>query len=304
VLSPELTGNPVLLKRFEREARAAAKLSHENIVEVYELGEDNGVHFIAMEYVEGVDALRCLRQRGPLTEAAALEVIRQAARALDHAHQHGIVHRDVKPSNLILTRQNGRPLVKLTDFGLVRDLQNQDESHLTRMGAAVGTVDYMAPEQAKGSHLADIRSDLYSLGCTLYHLLTGRPPFAEGEFLEKLYKHVHAHPPDPRDFRPELSDDVVLLLGRLLEKRPQDRFATPAALLQEIERVQGKEQPYVLAMIAEEAAAPDPPVARLANDSTIDGSSEQRAPQVSAVLVLAAFGLLVVLGLILYVFLS
>ncbi len=339
LLSPEAAGNPILVTRLFREAIAMAKLRHENIVEVYELAESNGLPFIAMEYVEGVDVLRYMRKRGVLPAAEALEIVRQAACALEHAHQTGIVHRDVKPSNLILTRKDGRRLVKLTDFGLVRDLQNQDESHLTRMGAAVGTVDYMAPEQARGSHLADIRSDLYSLGCTLYHMLTGRTPFPQGEFLEKLYKHVHVMPADPRDFTPELSDDVVLLLGKLLAKKPEDRFQTPAELLREIERVQAGEQPYVLAMVAGEedadglgnAARPEsstgvpgvgdhalrlargvpttglPPTARLADGSSSDGPSTSEETSVrprSTMLLLTGVAVVAVLALILYILLS
>ncbi len=321
VLLRELAGNELILKRFLREAQAMARLNHENIVQLHAVGEHDGQHYLVMEFVAGIDALRYLRKKGPLSVTEALEISRQAALALQHAHEQGIVHRDVKPSNLLLTKKDGRPLVKLTDFGLGRDLQNQDESHLTRMGAAVGTVDYMAPEQARGSHLADIRSDLYSLGCTLYHMLTGRTPFPQGEFLEKLYKHVHVMPADPRDFTPDLPDDVIRLLGKLLAKRPEDRIQTPAEVVREIERIQASERPYVLAMAAEEesvarpesstgvtAADSAPPVAPVAqfDGSSSDGlfSTEQAVRPRPRTLLLAGLALLAVLVLILYVLLS
>jgi serine/threonine-protein kinase len=238
VLPHEFAENPVRLKRFAREARAAKKLDHVNIVRVHDFGFANDTYYIVMEYVSGRDAQAEVQARGPLPAAEVVDILIQSARALSHAYFQGIVHRDIKPSNLLLTEQDGRRIVKLTDFGLALDWTNVDESRLTRQGTTLGTIDYMAPEQARGTHLVDIRGDLYSLGCTAYYLLTARPPFAEGSVPEKMYKHVHETPPDPREIQPDLPDSLITVLGRLLMKSPEARPQSPSELLVELERVQ------------------------------------------------------------------
>jgi len=175
--------DPIFLKRFQQEARSVAKLQHANIVPIHEFGEQDGITFIVMEYVDGGTLKDRLKRS--ISVAESVDFVIQAAEGLGCAHGHGIVHRDIKPSNLLLTQKDGRPFVKLTDFGLARNVTDGDFK-VTHSGTTIGTVDYISPEQARNSRAADIRSDIYSLGCTLYHMLTGRPPFAEGNMTERL----------------------------------------------------------------------------------------------------------------------
>jgi serine/threonine-protein kinase len=233
VLTPEMAAKPIMIERFRREARNTAKLKHENIVQLYEFGESGGIYYIAMEFVEGIDLAEYIDRKGPLDPDEALRLVTQAAKALDHAHRRGIVHRDIKPSNFLLTRRKGRLVVKLSDFGLSREASTE-EFRVTRAGTTVGTVDYISPEQARDSGTADIRSDLYSLGCSWHHLLTGQPPFAEGGLAERLHKHLSVDPPDPRASNPRVSQATAAVLRRLLAKRPADRYQTPAELLRDL----------------------------------------------------------------------
>jgi serine/threonine-protein kinase len=254
VLSPEMAARPVMLERFRREARSAAKLRHENIVALYEFSEANGTHFLALEYVDGCDLHDFICRRGKLKPELARQILIQAARALAHAHQEGIVHRDIKPSNFLIRESEGRLLVKLADLGLAREASD-DEFRLTRIGSTVGTVDYMSPEQARNSGSADIRSDLYSLGCTLFHMLTGKCPFPEGSLTERIYKHIEAEPPDVRTLNPNVPPGLAAVLKRLLQKQREDRYQTPADLLRELE------DPQVLAFLTLAPAAPGPEAA-------------------------------------------
>jgi hypothetical protein len=233
LLIPEMAAKPAMLERFRREARHAARLQHENIVKCYELEESDGKYFIPMEYVEGTDLLKHIDDHAPLDPELTRQVMIQACRALKHAQEHGLVHRDVKPSNFLLTQRGGKLIVKLTDFGLAREAANE-EFRITRAGTTVGTVDYMPPEQASDSGSADVRSDLYSLGCTWFHMLTGRTPFSEGGLAERILAHIHAEPPDPRRENPRASKALVRVLHRLLAKEPGDRYQSPADLLQDL----------------------------------------------------------------------
>jgi serine/threonine-protein kinase len=230
VLSPEMAANPALRERFRREARSAAKLRHANIVAIYECGEVNGLSYLALEYVDGTDLHHHITRDGPLPTGAARAVLLQAARALAHLHSQGIVHRDVKPSNFLVARRGGRLVVKLTDLGLAREPTDADQ-RVTRLGSTVGTLDYMSPEQARDSGSADIRSDLYSLGCTLYHVLAGRCPFTEGGVADRVRQHAEEEPADIRQLRPEVPADLAAVLHRLLRKQPADRFQTPQEVL-------------------------------------------------------------------------
>lgn len=234
ILHPDLAAKPNMLERFRREARAAAKLRHENIVAIYDVGKEADTHFLAMEFVEGVDLHEHIAGKGRLRAEEARQILIQAARALDHAYQQGIVHRDIKPSNFLLTKGPDRFILKLTDMGLARPVQD-DEFRVTAPSTTVGTVDYMSPEQARDSRSADIRSDIYSLGCTFFHMLGGSPPFPEGSLPERINKHAENEPPDIRTLNKSVPDGLVVILQRMLAKKPADRYQTPAELLNDLE---------------------------------------------------------------------
>lgn len=234
ILSKEKTENPALVKRFRAEAETAGQLQHENIVSVYEAGEADGYLYIALEYVEGTDVQKLLKKHGRLPLRRTLEIIKQVTRALDHAFRQGIVHRDIKPSNMLIKR-NGT--VKLADMGLARSVDESLDAGITRLGTTVGTVDYMAPEQAKDSKSADVRSDIYSLGCAWYHMLTGSPPFPKGSITNRLYAHISSPRPDPRDLNPDVPEHIAALVMKMMAKSPRDRYQTPAELLDVLEHV-------------------------------------------------------------------
>jgi serine/threonine-protein kinase len=233
VLPPEIAVNPSMMERFRREAKAAAQLHHENIVAIHEFGESAGTYFLALEFVDGIDLHEYIKERGRLHPDEARELLKQAVKGLAHAHSMGIIHRDIKPSNFLITQKDGQPLLKLTDLGLARQAR-EEEARVTRDGTTVGTVDYMAPEQAHDAGLCDIRSDLYSLGCTFYHMLAGHAPFNEGSLIERLTKHVHLDPPDIRELNADVPDDLKHILERMLRKRPEDRYQTPVELIRDL----------------------------------------------------------------------
>ena len=229
LIRKDLLANPTVLGRFRREIEATAQFDHPNIIRAYDAGETDAGMFIVMEYVEGADLNRLVREHGPLPPVEACDCIRQAALGLQHAHAKGLIHRDVKPGNLL--RATKDHVVKLLDLGLAR-LQDQaegmlsagDRPALTQLGVIVGTIDFLAPEQARDSRRVDARADLYSLGCTFCYLLTGRPPFPGGTPTEKLFKHSLEPPP----LLPQMPPRVVAVLHRLLAKKPEDRYQTAA----------------------------------------------------------------------------
>src|SRR6516225_9764469 len=230
ILSPALAASPVALERFRREARHGAKLHQENVVGIHEFGEANGTWFLALEFVDGIDLMDYTGRHGVLDPDEAVSFLIQAARALEILHQNQIVHRDIKPSNFLVTEVDGRKIIKLTDLGVARAMDTE-EFRVTRDGRTVGTIDYMAPEQARDSGLADIRSDIYSLGCTFYHTLAGQAPFSEGGLAERLFKHTEAEPPDVRQFNPKVPLRLILVMRRMMAKKPEDRYQSPADLL-------------------------------------------------------------------------
>ena len=236
VLPPDLASRPEMLQRFVREAQHAAKLRHENIVTLYEFGEASGTHFLAMEFVDGIDLHEYIDQKGQIDPEEARMITIQATKALALAHKEGIVHRDIKPSNFLITRRDGKLIVKLTDFGLALSMEDSD-FRVTRNGSTIGTVDYISPEQARNSRAADTRSDIYSLGCTLYHMLTGQPPFSEGDLTERLLKHVEAEAADVKNFNPGVPDGLITVLKRMMAKKPDDRYQTPSDLLKDLEHL-------------------------------------------------------------------
>ncbi len=220
VLAKERAENPILVKRFKSEAQSAAQLTHPNIVHVYEAGEADGFLYIALEYVDGIDTLELLRKRGIVPVKRSIDIIKQTCKALQHAFEKGIVHRDIKPSNLMI-RQDGT--IKLADMGLARSVDDTIDTNITRAGTTVGTVDYMSPEQARDSRAADIRSDIYSLGCTWYHLLTGSIPYPEGSLTNKLQAHASGRIPDPRGRNPNVPEGVVAVMRRMMAKKKEER---------------------------------------------------------------------------------
>ena len=219
-------------KRFELEAQSAARLDHENIARVYYVGEHNGWKYIVFEYIDGVDIRQKVMQGGPLPIAESVDFTLQIAEALHHASQRDVVHRDIKPSNVLIT-----PIgkAKLVDMGLSRFHHlDKNDDELTASGVTLGTFDYISPEQARDPRNADVRSDIYSLGCTLYYMLAARPPFSEGTVLQKLLSHTSDQPPDIRQFRPDVPSELVKILQKMLVKQPDARHQQPNELIGEL----------------------------------------------------------------------
>jgi serine/threonine-protein kinase len=232
VLSRDQGADDETRRRFQNEAQSAARLDHENIARVYFVGEDRGLNYIVFEFIQGVNLRELVEQHGgplPLTEA--LSYTMQIARALEHAASRNVVHRDIKPSNVLITA-DGR--AKLVDMGLARLHQMNAGADLTASGVTLGTFDYISPEQARDPRSADVRSDIYSLGCTLYYVLTARPPFPEGTVLQKLLQHNSDDPPDPRELNASLPAQVSDVVRRMLAKNPRRRYQTPAELIADL----------------------------------------------------------------------
>ncbi len=234
-LSGEYSARKEFVSRFVNEAAACGALNHENIIHVFEAGEEEGTHFMVMEYLEGVNLAEFLRVQDRVKETMLIPWIRQVASGLQHAHAHGIVHRDLKPDNLMLTRQN---VVKIADLGLSKNLEEKENSSMTMSGTVIGTPYYISPEQARDAKRVDIRTDIYSLGATFYHLATGSPPFQGNSAAEVMARHMNEMVTSPQRKNPALSDGFSDLLVKMLEKEPSNRFQDMNEVIEALNRLE------------------------------------------------------------------
>ncbi len=217
-------------KRFLLEARLAGRLSHQNLIQVYDVGRDRGIYYFSMEFVDGETVEDQIEREGPLETAKAIDVVIQVLRSITYIKRFDIVHRDIKPGNIMMTR-NG--LVKLGDFGFVK---SKLDPVIATEGEVLGTPDYISPEQAMGMENIDWRSDQYSLGCTLYHMLTGKPPY-EGSGSSVMRQHIKSDLPDPRTINPKIPDSVIQILERMMAKDPNDRYLDTDQFFEDLELV-------------------------------------------------------------------
>jgi len=226
VLPTNQAGNPSALARFYREARAAGSLDHPNLVKAHDIDEDNGLHFLVMDYIDGSSLHDVVTKFGALPVDRAIHYVRQAAIGLQHAFKAGLVHRDIKPGNIMVERTG---TVRVLDLGLARFYLDQTDLLTLQYDEknVLGTADYVAPEQALNSHDVDIRADIYSLGATFYFLLTGQPPFVGGKVAQKLIWHQVRHPTPVRQVRPEVPEGAAAVLARMMAKAPAQRFQSP-----------------------------------------------------------------------------
>jgi DNA-binding NarL/FixJ family response regulator len=230
LLLPSLATDPVFRARFERECRLAAALDHPHVVQIFHAGTERGALYLTMRYVEGTDLRSLLAEEQRLEPSRAVDIVAQVAEALTAAHHHGLVHRDVKPANVLIAMRDGHEHAFLTDFGITMD--RVATTSLTQTGFAVGTADYMAPEQAQGVDV-DARADIYALGCILYRALAGTVLYDKDSDVEKLWAHIHEPPPGLLDVRPELPPSLAHAVERAVAKAPGDRQQTAAELARE-----------------------------------------------------------------------
>ena len=237
VLPVEKLGEPSALLRFQREARAVAALDHPNIVRAHDIDKFEQLHFLVMEYVDGFSIQEIVARNGPFAPDRAANYAAQAALGLDHAHEMGMVHRDIKPGNLLLERTG---VVKILDMGLAKffDQKHDNVTEKFDNNSVLGTADYLAPEQAV-SNVVDIRADIYALGGSLYYMLTGQPPFPEGTIAAKLMAHQTREPRPVTEFRKDVPAELLAVLRKMMAKRPEDRYKTPHELLEAMARWTG-----------------------------------------------------------------
>ena len=256
VIDSQWVQKPEVIDRFKREVKAAASLSHPNIVTAHDAEQADNLHFLAMEFVDGIDLAQTIRDHGPLSVATACDYIRQAAEGLQYAHDRGMVHRDIKPHNLMITKDS---VIKILDFGLAslapRTATNEPsgehaDGNLTIDGAIMGTPDFISPEQARDASRVDGRSDIYSLGMTLYYLLAGRAPFSAGHAIEKLKLHAEADPAPLSEFRNDVPEALQRIVSQMIAKDPSLRFQSPkevAATLRALAQTELQQQAVVSA---------------------------------------------------------
>lgn len=256
VINAKLIEHPQAVARFRAEVQAAGRLSHPNIVQAYDAEQAGDVHFLAMEYVDGISLAELVHRKGPLPFRQTAAIVRKVAHGLHHAFKQGMVHRDIKPQNIMIN-QEGK--VRVLDFGLARlvreretepanelapmDRMRRTADALTMLGSVLGTPDYIAPEQVEDSHQADTRADIYSLGCTCYYLLTGQPPFAGGTVMEKLLAHTEQTAPGIESLRADVPAQLVQLVAKMMQRSPDARFQTPIEVAQACDLFLGASSP-------------------------------------------------------------
>jgi predicted Zn finger-like uncharacterized protein len=231
VLPAELAANKAFILRFTREALSVAKLNHNNIIQIYDVGKADGTYFFAMEFVRGTTLQRIVEKEGKIEPATAVGYIIQAARGLEYAHRKNIIHRDIKPDNIMLNEEG---IAKVADLGLAKDVQDQEAS-MTMAGIGMGTPHYMSPEQATDAKNCDARADIYSLGCTLYHLLAGRVPYDGGSAYEIITKHVQEPLPPPHTVVTGLPEDLSAIITKMMGKKKEERYASMAEVIAALE---------------------------------------------------------------------
>jgi serine/threonine-protein kinase len=274
ILNDRLIAIPGFVDRFYREAQHGARLDHPHIVHTYQVAQDRrtGLHFIVMEYVDGPSAQALLDRLGQLSAADAVHIILGVARALEHAHARHIIHRDIKPDNILLTQTC---VAKLADLGLAKNLDESSSLTLTHQG--FGTTPYMPYEQALNARSADERSDIYALGATFYHLVTGTVPFGAGSDLDVIEKKDQGHYPPARALRPDLPESVDILLGRMLAREPDERFQSAEELVDAL--LAAKLAPLRPSFGEDDFSAPQIPAPPLASDAPTRVSVEAPAAQ-------------------------
>jgi len=240
VLPRSRAKDSTFLKRFEAEVRAAFELDHPNIVRGLDFSHADGYHFLVMEYVEGRDVYSLLEEKGRFGESEALMILEQCAKALDHIHGERLVHRDIKPENILVTAEGE---AKLTDMGLAVDKEQQGRRRITKAGIAMGTPFYLSPEQIQGKSEIDIRSDIYSLGATVYEMVTGRPPFDGETAAVVMMKHLNETVPSPHDIDRSLSLGFCHVLEKMMAKDPAERYQAPSELLTDLALIKSGKAP-------------------------------------------------------------
>jgi eukaryotic-like serine/threonine-protein kinase len=304
IMRRERLANPEAVKRFRREIKASAALAHENVVMAYDADQSGETHFFAMEYVDGTTLDKYVQAKGRLPVDEACDYIRQAALGLQHAHEKGLTHRDIKPSNLLLDKGS---VVKISDLGLVLLGDPDDLSRITREGLTVGTPDFVAPEQARNPRAADIRADIYSLGCTFYFLLTGEVPFPGGTATEKMLRQSRENVPMPK--RDDVAPEVLAILVRMTAKKPDQRFQSPAEVAAAVQpfvrRPAQPDFPTPIPASEERLTDDELPIARASTDSRFalpPTTAEPRVRRKGCLSIVIGFGGLAGIAAIISVF--